>query len=286
MGGFRARDADRDHYVELIEAAYADGQLGEQDRELRVSRALTAETLDELDALTRDLQNQPAPVVVHPTPAQTGVAPARAPAASAKRAPWPVTSTDRGPLGVLGVVAAGIFALVVFGMATSAPSQEGFDHSRPPDTGSVPAAGYELSQSKVLAFVRRYEARFGTGDTHGVTFFPDRVSAEVPGRGTRGRSQVWIWDGDWRRDKAAEREDAPAEVVDLGALDVWTLFRNVDVAKADLGVSDARLARIQVRPAPEGEGTVVIHVRNGFTHTAQLETTTQGSRVRAVPHEE
>ena len=59
MGGFRAKDADRDRYVDIIEAAYVDGQLGEQDRELRVSRALTAETLDELDSLTRDLQRPP-----------------------------------------------------------------------------------------------------------------------------------------------------------------------------------------------------------------------------------
>ena len=46
MGGFRAKDADRDRYVDVIESAYVDGQLGDQDRELRISRALTAETLD------------------------------------------------------------------------------------------------------------------------------------------------------------------------------------------------------------------------------------------------
>ena len=68
MGGFRASDADRERYVDVIETAYVDGQLGDQDRELRVSRALTAETLDELDLLTRDLQNQPAPVVARRTP--------------------------------------------------------------------------------------------------------------------------------------------------------------------------------------------------------------------------
>lgn len=44
MSGFRARNADRDRYVDIIESAYVDGQLGDEDRELRVSRALTAET--------------------------------------------------------------------------------------------------------------------------------------------------------------------------------------------------------------------------------------------------
>ena len=42
MGDFRAKDADRDRFVELIEAAYVDGQLGDADRDLRVGRALSA----------------------------------------------------------------------------------------------------------------------------------------------------------------------------------------------------------------------------------------------------
>ena len=80
MGGFRAKDADRERYVEVIETAYVDGQLGDQDRELRISRALTAETLDELDGLTRDLQNQPAPVVVRrPAPRVVEAASRRSP---------------------------------------------------------------------------------------------------------------------------------------------------------------------------------------------------------------
>lgn len=56
MVSFWAKDADRDRFVERIEAAYVDGQLGAADRELRVGRALSAETLDELETLTRDLQ--------------------------------------------------------------------------------------------------------------------------------------------------------------------------------------------------------------------------------------
>lgn len=72
MGDFRARDADRDRFVELIEAAYVDGQLGDPDRELRVAQALNAASLDELQALTRDLQLPPgsavSPAVVSTTP--------------------------------------------------------------------------------------------------------------------------------------------------------------------------------------------------------------------------
>ena len=40
MREFRAKDADRDRFVELIEAAYVDGQINDADRELRVGRAI------------------------------------------------------------------------------------------------------------------------------------------------------------------------------------------------------------------------------------------------------
>ena len=49
-------------------------------------------------------------------------------------------------------------------------------------------------------------------------------------------------------------------------------------------MSDAYLQRVEVRPTPDGQGLVSIHVRNGLAHSASLETTPQGSRVRAVPH--
>ena len=62
MRGFRAKDADRDRFIELIEAAYVDGQLNSADRDLRVGRALSAETIDELQTLTRDLQLPPGAV--------------------------------------------------------------------------------------------------------------------------------------------------------------------------------------------------------------------------------
>ena len=102
MGGFRAKDADRDRYVDIIEAAYVDGQLGEQDRELRVSRALSAETLDELEALTRDLQPPEGAVVRPPEPSTPAV-----PAAGRVVA---VVFVAVVALIMLGIVATGLMA--------------------------------------------------------------------------------------------------------------------------------------------------------------------------------
>lgn len=290
MSGFRAKDADRDRYVDILESAYVDGQLGEQDRELRVSRALTAETLDELDALTRDLQNQPAPVVVHrpgPTVVAPSPAPTPRPVPPTRPVPWPVTPKDKTPQRVVGLVGAAILAVVVFSMASVDPPLPELDYSTVPadQGGSASELGYEMAAPGVRRFIRRYEAKFGTTEAHEVSIFADRVDVHVPVGGSVERSEQWSWDGDWRREADAQVVDRPTGPVDLRALDVRALFDNIEVATSDLGVADAELQRVVVRQTPDGKGSVTIHVRNGSTDSAVLETTSQGSRVRAVPHD-
>ncbi|HYF71778.1 MAG TPA: DUF1707 domain-containing protein, partial [Nocardioides sp.] len=52
----RARDKDRDAAIEIVEAAWADGQIVEADRDKRVEELLRARTLGEVDSYVRDLQ--------------------------------------------------------------------------------------------------------------------------------------------------------------------------------------------------------------------------------------
>lgn len=287
MGGFRAKDADRERYVEVIETAYVDGQLGDQDRELRISRALTAETLDELDGLTRDLQNQPAPVVVRrPAPRVVEQAPVEAPP---KPVQWPAPPRAGLPVKAVWFLVAGLFGLSM--MAIAAPSQysmdavpgEGYESVVPWESGGVDQS-YELSESTVRTLVRRYRGKFQTSEAQRVTLFTYQAQAQVPAGAARPSSEVWTWDGAWNR--AAGRDaEPPTGVVDLSRLDVEALFRNVAVATAELGVADADVQRIELRPSPDGRGRVTIHVRDGSGSSAVLETTLQGSRVREVPFE-
>lgn len=282
MSGFRAKDADRDRYVDIIESAYVDGQLGEQDRELRVGRALTAATLDELDALTRDLQNRPLPVMVRSAP----VTPAPAPVQRAMLEPWPVKPKDRTPARAVGFVAAAIFAVAVYSMASAEQPIEELDYSRDSSyaAGSASAPGYTLTAPGLQRFLRRYEAKFQTTQVFEVAIFSDRVVVQVPGADAPRRSAQWSWDGIWRREEPSRPVDRPTSPVDLGTLDVSRLFDSIDVAESDLGVSDAEVQRVVVRRAPDGQASVTIHVRNGFADSALLETTLEGARIRAVPH--
>jgi hypothetical protein len=62
----RIADADRDRTVDRLRAAAAEGRLDPDELEERVSRALSARTQSDLDAVLRDL---PAPRVPAPAPA-------------------------------------------------------------------------------------------------------------------------------------------------------------------------------------------------------------------------
>ena len=115
-----------------------------------------------------------------------------------------------------------------------------------------------------------------------MTFFDLRAEVHVPVRGPEPRFEVWSWDGSWRRDAAAQPVTGGTATVDLGTLDVTRLFDNAEIARRDLGVSEARVQRVEVRPTSDGVGSVTIHVRNGSSDRVTLETTPQGSRVRVL----
>lgn len=237
MSGFGVKDADRERFVRLIEAAYVDGQLGEQDRELRVARAGTAETLDELEALTRDLRRpaEPALAARPSTPAGRHAAPpaARPPAHSARLA---------GVLVGLGalvlVIGVGVAALLLF----AAPDREGSSptvdeaEGRPGVEQPVgSAARFTMTPGDVRRFLRSYEATFGTLDAYQAGLFPDRVAVQVRVRGSRARMERWTYDGAWRQDAQASAVTGPGGIVDLGAVDVRRLFVNIDAARRTFG---------------------------------------------------
>ncbi|MGO9078005.1 MAG: DUF1707 and DUF4190 domain-containing protein [Streptosporangiaceae bacterium] len=54
-GQMRASDQDRDATASILQTAFAEGRLSQDEYEDRVGRALTARTFAELDALTADL---------------------------------------------------------------------------------------------------------------------------------------------------------------------------------------------------------------------------------------
>ena len=283
MRGFRAKDADRDRFVELIEAAYVDGQIGDADREFRIGRALAAETLDELETLTRDLQLPP------------GYAPPAAPSSAPSR----LSTGSRRVGGVLvglvvfvALVVAGVTGIVaLFFFASSGgevATSTGVPSLSAAPNVSVEEAetpSFEMTAGSVRAFLAAYEEQFGTGEAYEVTFFPDRIQAQVPVRGSRPRMERWTWNGEWRQDTTASAVTGPDRRVDSSSIDVRRMFANIGVARRTLDVERGRFTHAILHQWP-GEPTALnIYIGNEFNESGYLRTTPSGEVVRAFPYD-
>ncbi|RYC07206.1 DUF1707 SHOCT-like domain-containing protein [Nocardioides zhouii] len=287
MGSFRAKDADRDRFIELIEAAYVDGQLGAADRELRVGRALSAETLDELETLTRDLQLPPGYV----PPAAPSTSPSTSPSRS-RRATGVLVGLVMFVVlvvaGVTGIVALAMFA--VPGENDSATSQGVETAPAPIESeeivAEVPEApSFAMSAPQVRAFVRAYEEEFGTLEAFEVGFYPERVGVQVPVRGSRPRMERWSWTGEWRQDTTATTVRGPYQRVDLGAVDVGRLFDNIAAARRTLEVEKGRFTHALLIRWGDEPTELNIYVGNEFSESGYLSSTPAGEIMRRHPYE-
>lgn len=279
MGDFRAKDADRERFVELIEAAYADRQLSDADRELRVGRAKTAETLEELGALTRDLR------------LPQGYVPPAPPTRTAPR-PRRVAGVMVG-LGVfvalLGAAVTGVVALAMFAVSGESDSTTSQGVEAPVESSTVvggadEVAPFEMTVGQVRRALRAYEAQFGSLDAFEVSFFPDRVQAQVPVRGARPRMERWTWDGTWRQDTTATAVTGPFQRVDAGSIDVRRLFANIDVATRSLDVEKARFTHAILMRWNDEPTELNIYVGNEFNESGYLSTTPAGEVRRRHPY--
>lgn len=290
MRGFRAKDADRDRSVELIEAAYVDGQIGDADRELRVGRALSAETLDELQTLTRDLQ-PPAGVVVPTTTAVTSTTSTPAPRTGASLVPRFV-----GGFLVLSLVSVAVFIAIVATTLLVSLGGESSESDGVTTIESVPAEpeisvdevsapSFEMTAPQVRQFLRAYEEQFGTLDVYEAGFYPDRVGVQVPVRSSRPRMERWSWTGEWRQDTEASRVTGPDGIVDLGTVDVRRLFANIDTARKTLDVQRGKLTHVLVHRWFGDQAAVNIYIGNQFNESGYLSTRPSGEIVRAFPYD-
>ncbi len=285
MKGFRAKDADRDRFVELIEAAYVDGQIGDADRELRIGRALSAETLDELQTLTRDLQ-VPAGLTVPSLSSSSSPARVAAPSRQRHVAGVVVGLGMFVVLLVVGVTA--VVALFAVAGETERVTSQGVDPASPVRSAQATpvesAPSFSMTEAQVRRFLTAYEQQFGTAEAYEVSFFPDRVQAQVPVRGSRPRMERWTWNGGWRQDTTATAVTGPSQRVDAGAIDVRRMFANIGVARRTLDVERGRFTHAILHRWSDEPTSLNIYVGNDFNESGFLGTTPAGEVVRRVPY--
>ena len=287
MSGFGVGDEDRNRFVEHIETAYVQGRLGAADRELRLSRALSAASLGELEALTRDLQVPGTPEVAEPRPAPH-VAPHRP-------APRPVRSgrlLATVVIAVVGLLGLGIAStlLATFSSSVDESSGESESESAPAvpvegsGDGQAQGARFEMVPDRVRNFLRRYESKFGTRDSYSLVLYPTRAIVQVPVRGPQPRYERWSYDGTWQRNAEATAVMSPAEIVDLRAVDVGRLFANIVTAGRTLRVQGGELTHVVVHHWRNEPASVNIYIGNSFNESGYLRTTPSGVEIRRYPY--
>lgn len=272
MRGFGVKDGERDTYVAWIEAAHADGQIGEADRDLRLARARGAETRDELQTLTRDLRPvtpRPGTVALRPTAA------VRRPGGPVLRGRF-AGGVAVGVVAFLVVVGAGVAGVVaLFALAVGPTSDETFSQGGTPVM--VGEDGAEVVTGQVEDVVRRYETQFGTTEARTLVIRSGQAVAHVPSPDEPSRTEEWTYaDGaGWELVRTTDGDDA--RVVDLAGIGAEALATNVAAAGDVLG---RRVADIEVSVADPGDGAqVTIDVRSRRGAAVRLVTTLGGDVV-------
>ena len=273
----RAKDRDRDRAVYVIDAALRNGQISQQDRDLRLERSRAAATVGELEAIVRDIAPQPAPVpptaIVPPVAAPTAVVATGATGGGSPDAPGsqrptaPVPADLYGPhrsakarglggattktpavagrklaLGC-GLIAA-LFVIVpiaigVIIFTSSVTSGPGLLEPDPVPAGPP----FVLTAAGLRDYVATFEESFDDTQVVRSVFYDGYVVSWVP----QDEGTVAIWDyRDGAFDQLGDPMDdvtdtAPVDLADLRPAKVMRLVR---VAEDTLGVAEPRTTYI------------------------------------------
>ena len=266
----RARDADRDAAIEVVEAAWADGQIVEADRDKRVEELLRAQTMSEIRTYTQDLQPpQPDPSGV-PRPAYgtaTTVATVK-PDIAVSQGPVK-TTTGAGsklacglllliPLGLVGAVI-GIIAAVV--SSTGGTLEPGED----PGIGEVNT----MSEEGYAELIDDLEDETGSSVVFEAVLYPGYAVMQVPVDGTTNRYEYRYWDGSL--DEATSKSTTDYPRFDLRDVDPDVIVGLVDEARSRVEDPTSWYAIVRQPDDDVDNGTwISAYATNEFGESAYL----------------
>ncbi|MGW5072172.1 DUF1707 SHOCT-like domain-containing protein [Rhodococcus sp. NPDC004095] len=227
----RARDSDRAGVRELLDTAYAEGQLSAEEYRQRADASDRARTLAELDGLVRDLQVR-------------GQMTDR----------LPVPRAEHARRWIAGLVAA---AVVVVGGAVVAARITGADAD-----SSDARPGTLLSAAGLARIVSELHDGYGDALVDGMTVFADYASIEIPVPGAPGMSRDLRFDEDGLSDSGTspgrDRDTVPVNLDDLDVRGVGGLLLG---APQTLGVPEPDSTHLSVDDG-DGNPVVSIHLSN------------------------
>lgn len=271
-----ARDRDRVAACRLVEGAWADGQIVEADRDRRVDELRRAQTLDEVEMLTRDLrapdylQTPTAPVapeVLPATPAPRRRRPAPAPT---RRVPRQVSLVIAlTVVAVVAAVAVGIFSAIdsaVDAVTDSPTLAPGVD----PDEDELnlfSTAGY----ADLLADM---EADFGSTVAFDAVLYPTYAVLDLPVDATSQRQQSHYWNGAFG--DPGSKSLAGEERFDLADVDPAVVIRLVERVRSRVEDPTSWYAIVHA-PRPDDRSVLQVYASNEYGESAYVLATADGT---------
>ncbi|HEX6148881.1 DUF1707 SHOCT-like domain-containing protein [Nocardioides sp.] len=266
----KARDADRDAAIEVVEAAFADGQISRPDYDLRVDRLLRAATIGELQMLVRDLRRSEDDEVTEAVEQVTEDVPAA-----------PARATPRPNLTAVKIVLAAAAAVLALGLVVPLVI---VGRGESTGGGSMSAGSVEPVRTINLTTAKGYnrlgkevEAKTGSTVVFSAVVYPGYAVIEVPVDEQSQRSYGWYFDGDW--DEWTGKGTADEERFDLDEINGRTLAALVKEARGL--VEDPNTSYVIVNAAGRPDGVCMsAYASNEYGETAYLDARCDGTVVR------
>lgn len=261
IGRKRARMADRDRAVEVINAAYAEGQLTVDEREDRVHRALLATHLGDLDQVMSDLQKAP--------PQMPGTD-------AAEPTSWWGRTSRRTKLGIAGA----LLVVVGGGVAIAQMGEDDSTSVGQPEQYFVPATAEAVED-----LIADQEAEFGTTRSYGVNLQAQLSTVDVPTDDGRARYQQWMPLGDGTFRENGEITAAGDQIeFDLADVDLEALDRQIERAWTTLEVPDPTYATLVIQHWDQhDEPRISINVTNEYEEYGYVVTDLAGRVMEQRP---
>jgi len=222
----RARDSDRDAAIEVVEAAWADGQIVEADRDKRVEELLRAQTMSEIRTYTQDLQPpQPDPSGA-PRPAY-GTATTVATVKPDVAAPVRTNAGSKLACGLLLLIPLGLVGAVIGIIAAVVSST-----SDTPEPGEDPGVGQvnTMSEEGYAELIDDLQSETGSSVVFEAVLYPGYAVMQVPVDPTTNRYEYRYWDGSL--DEATSKSTTDYTRFDLRDVDPDVIVRLVDEARS------------------------------------------------------
>jgi len=203
----KARESDRDAAIELVQAAFAVGEIVEADRDKRIEQLQLAQTLDEIRMITHDIQSaapeasatDPAP---DPTPAAAPYVP-YGPSETTPEVDFPtlqqVQASKDGPKLSKAVVLVPLAIVLVVAIALIGGIVALVDNSTDDGDGPLGLGSEEpdvLSEDGYQDLLDAVRDETGGTTAFSAVLYPTYAVVELPVDDSTQREEYWYWDGE------------------------------------------------------------------------------------------